>query len=255
MGSEMCIRDRVNRLSVYASSGAHLGDVDLSQAVYAPYFVLRGDSLFYLYVDTGGSTRSPEDIVSSVYKVPPFGDVVDYQLIPSDPDLWVGDSTLENRWYRVQIDPATGGLASWYDKELDRELIDEQSPWKLGQYVYEWIDSPADRGTIFAFNYDDEDFGSRFKDTPFRRQGPSKVEVMQSRLEPGSVFVEVRIEGLGIRGGRVRYTLPSHEKALNIDYVLDKEYNTLAEAVYIPFPFALDKPKFHLDLNLSLIHI
>ena len=182
--------------------------------------------------------------------LPPFGyDVVDYQLIPSDPDLWVGDSTLENRWYRVQVDPATGGLASWYDKELDRELIDEQSPWKLGQYVYEWIDSPADRGTIFAFNYDDEDFGSRFKDTPFRRQGPSKVEVMQSRLEPGSVFVEVRIEGLGIRGGRVRYTLPSHEKALNIDYVLDKEYNTLAEAVYIPFPFALDKPKFHLDLN------
>ena len=72
---------------------------------------------------------------------------------------------------------------------------------------------------------------------------------MQARLEPGSVFVEVRIEGLGIRGGRVRYTLPSHEKALNIDYVLDKEYNTLAEAVYIPFPFALDKPKFHLDLN------
>jgi outer membrane protein assembly factor BamB len=59
----------VNRLSVYASSGAHLGDVELSQAVYAPYFVLRGDSLFYLYVDTGGSTRSPEDIVSSVYKV------------------------------------------------------------------------------------------------------------------------------------------------------------------------------------------
>ena len=43
--------------------------MELSQAVYAPYFVLRGDSLFYLNVDTGGSTRSPDDIVSSVYKV------------------------------------------------------------------------------------------------------------------------------------------------------------------------------------------
>jgi outer membrane protein assembly factor BamB len=59
----------VNRLSVYTSGGAYLGDVELSQSPYAPWFVLRDDALFYLYVDTGGSTRSPEDIVSTVYEI------------------------------------------------------------------------------------------------------------------------------------------------------------------------------------------
>ena len=183
-------------------------------------------------------------------ELPPFGyAVVDYQLVASDPDQWIGDGALENRWYRIQVDPATGGLSSWYDKELGRELVDATSPWKLGQYLYEWIDSPADRGTIFAFNYDDEDFGHRFKDTPFRRSGPTRVEFTPAQLEPGAVFVEGRIQGAGIKGGRVRYLLPSHEKALHVDYVLDKDYVTTAEAVYIPFPFALEPATFHLDLN------
>ena len=31
--------------------------------------------------------------------------------------------SLENEWYRIAMDPATGGLASWYDKDQERELV------------------------------------------------------------------------------------------------------------------------------------
>lgn len=89
----------------------------------------------------------------------------------------------------------------------------------------------------------------RFKDTPFRRQGPSKVELLPARIEPTGVSIELRLEAPGARSVRVRFSLPNHEKALHIDMVIDKQYYTLAEAVYIPFPFALAKPQFHLDLN------
>ncbi len=182
--------------------------------------------------------------------LPPFGyEVLDYQQLPKEPDLRVGEGMLENRWYRVRVDPTTGGLTSWYDKELGRELVDDQSPWKLGQYLYEWIDSAADRQTMFSFNYDSEDFGDRYTDTPFRRHGPGNVDVMPAVVVPSGASIEVRFIGQGIRSGKARFTLPSHEKALNIEMLLDKEFHTLAEAVYVPFPFAVDNPQFHLDLN------
>ncbi|MBX7234645.1 MAG: hypothetical protein K1X65_09695 [Caldilineales bacterium] len=215
----------------------------------APYAVLE---MFLVDNYREGSPLATKGAASMMVDatLPPFGyQVVDYSEVTAGQDMWAGDGVIENQWYRVRVDAQTGGLASWYDKELGRELVNQDSPWRLGQYIYEWIDSPADRLTMFSFNYYDENFGDRFTDTPFRRQGPSRVEVMPARVEPSRAVVEVRIAGPGIKSGRVRYSLPGHEKALHLDFVLDKEFRTLAEAVYIPFPIAFDQPKFHLDLN------
>ena len=182
--------------------------------------------------------------------LPPFGyKVVDYQKLEANSDLGVGEGIIENRWYKVEIDPLSGGLRSWYDKELEQELAAQEGTWRLGQYVYEWVDHPDDRRAIFALDFDREDFGERFADTPFRRQGPTRVEILPAHVEPGGASIEVRLQAPGARSVRARYSLPSHEKALHLDMVVDKEYNTSAEAVYITFPFALRNPTFHLDLN------
>ena len=45
--------------------------------------------------------------------------------------------TIENRFYRVKVDPKTGGIASLFDKELGRELVDPACPWPLNAYIYE----------------------------------------------------------------------------------------------------------------------
>ena len=45
-------------------------------------------------------------------------------------------NVIESRFYRVEFDPATGGIVSIRDKELDRELVDAQAPFQLNQYVY-----------------------------------------------------------------------------------------------------------------------
>jgi hypothetical protein len=44
---------------------------------------------------------------------------------------------IENRFYRVKVDPRTGGIASLYDKEIGRELVDPSCPWPLNAYIYE----------------------------------------------------------------------------------------------------------------------
>ncbi|HEX8355034.1 MAG TPA: polysaccharide lyase family protein, partial [Pyrinomonadaceae bacterium] len=43
---------------------------------------------------------------------------------------------IENRFYRVTLDPATGSVRGIYDKELRRELVDPGSPYRFNQYVY-----------------------------------------------------------------------------------------------------------------------
>ena len=43
---------------------------------------------------------------------------------------------LENEFYRVTLDPSSGAIASVFDKQLGRELVDSSSPYKFGQYLY-----------------------------------------------------------------------------------------------------------------------
>jgi hypothetical protein len=192
---------------------------------------------------------APEGAVIDV-ELPPFGyAVVPYTQLAISPATRAGEGVIENQWYKVTLDAATGAMRSWYDKELGRELLDQEGPWRGAQYVYEWIDHPDDRRALFALNFDREDFGVRHTDTPFRRSGPTQVELLPARVFAGGAAVEVRLQARGAKSVRVRYFLPDDEKALHVEMVIDKELVTRAEAVYLVFPFALEQPTFHLDLN------
>jgi len=45
-------------------------------------------------------------------------------------------NVIENQFYRVEVDPSTGGLQSVFDKQRNVELVDATSPCKLNQYLY-----------------------------------------------------------------------------------------------------------------------
>lgn len=56
------------------------------------------------------------------------------------PALKVKGNILENRYYRVEVDPITGGVCSILDKEIDRELVDRTEPYTVNQYVHYILD-------------------------------------------------------------------------------------------------------------------
>jgi len=67
---------------------------------------------------------------------------------------------LEGPFYRVEVSPLTGGIASLYDKIRGRELVDQESPYQLNQCLY-WSDGtehtpravtvePGPAGPVFA---------------------------------------------------------------------------------------------------------
>jgi alpha-mannosidase len=55
---------------------------------------------------------------------------------PAEESSSASQSIIENSYYRVTVDPSRGGIASIYDKQLGRELVDQHSPYVLNQYVY-----------------------------------------------------------------------------------------------------------------------
>ncbi len=182
--------------------------------------------------------------------LPAFG----YKVVTATPAAAAADVTLDegviaNRWYRLEVDPVTGGLLSWFDIEQDRELASGNGPWRFGQYVYELTDSPEGRAALFTGNFGVESYGVQRTDTPFRRQGPTQVRCAPAYVDALSVSIEGFLQAPGARSVRVRYSLPHHDKALHIDMVVDKEHVTDPEAIYVVFPCALGVPTFHLDLN------
>ena len=48
---------------------------------------------------------------------------------------------LENEYYRIQIDSKRGVVTSLFDKELYKELVDLNSGYKLGEFIYEQPDN------------------------------------------------------------------------------------------------------------------
>ena len=48
---------------------------------------------------------------------------------------------IENELLRVTLDPARCGIKSIIDKRTGRELVNAQSPYALGQYLYERFDA------------------------------------------------------------------------------------------------------------------
>ena len=215
----------------------------------APYAVLEQFLIGNYREDPPLIADTPSDLMIDV-SLPGFSyAVVAPKSIESASSAAIGEGCIENRWYRLRLDPVSGGLLSWYDKELERELVNADDLWRFGQYIYEWVDHPDDRRAIFALDFDREDFGIRHKDTPFRRGGPSAVEIMPAQQLPDRIEIEAQLQAKGAKSVKVRYSLPHHQKALHIDMLIDKEFVTRAEAVYLPFPLALEDHTFHLDLN------
>jgi len=151
-------------------------------------------------------------------------------------DLRRSGTALENDFYRIEIDPKTGIVASLKDKQADRELVGKGT-YGLVQYVYEQIKDPRGRGMI----------ASRHSDRKFDRTVPSSVEIA-----PGS-------DGTLVKSLRVRSQIdPTHTvdcefilyrrtPRIDIRLAVTKPATTAPEAGYLAFPFALSKPVFDLD--------
>ncbi len=138
---------------------------------------------------------------------------------------------LENAFYKIVVNPQTGALASLFDKEGKRELVDTGAPWQLAQFIYE---RAVDRGDFEKASFP--------KEHPFQRTGLRNVKVgdpVRGQLWK-TLAIEGEADGCAGRGGvRLEIRLYESEKRIEFHFAVRKSPVTAPEAIYVAFPFNL----------------
>jgi len=162
---------------------------------------------------------------------------------------------LENKYFKLEIDPERGGLSSAYDKLKQKELVDQSSKDGFGEYIYE---KPGQR-QIDAYNkaYVKPGAEGWANDEMIRGEIPDKERsVYKGKVEKivyanlgntvrATVFA--KLEDQDKQRYLLTYTLYEDQPYVEITWGVDgKKPNPLPEAGWLAFPFRLDKPEYRL---------
>ena len=145
---------------------------------------------------------------------------------------------LENRFYRIAFDPATGAITSIRDKQLDVELVDQSAPHKFNEYLYERFESPQARTSKWY-----------------------RVQSAQMSAASGPVADVMTIKASAVGADKITQTVMLYHDLKRIDFVLDLVKSPSGrtcrmpnasvlnkESVYVALPFAVPDFRFHHEL-------
>jgi len=166
-----------------------------------------------------------EDVPSLGYKT--YRLVPKEEAVPFNEDILVGETSLENRFFKVTLHPQSGSIESIYDKELKKEIVDKHAPHQLNQLITRWVKSG------------DEESPSN-----------SKISKCQNGPVYGSLIVTG--DGAGCPQRTQEIVLYDEIKRIDIRNRLLKD-STPALEIYFAFPFLMEHPHFRFEGSNSVI--
>ncbi len=178
----------------------------------------------------GGNCFVADDLPSVGYRT--YGPGNSGDALPGAPPdaVKISGDTMENEFYRVTLNPQTGGIASLYDKQAHRELVDAESRYNLGELIY----VTGGEGTRAVV--------SDLKNLPAPRFEYHRQTGIEIHALNGPVFGELDSMATNVNFPKItmRVRLYRGLKQLDLIFELDKTATLAKEAVYLAFPFALD---------------
>ncbi len=145
---------------------------------------------------------------------------------------------LENSFYRMKIDYENGIISSLFDKELQKELLDSESELKLGEFIYERLESRVSMERLTNSNRD-----TVF--VPLKKTLTSLGDIEVSEIVSGNIWNSIKVHGTmpgcsDSRGVNVEIRLYNKDKRIEFLYDMHKLPVTEPEAVYVAFPFKME---------------
>jgi alpha-mannosidase len=150
-------------------------------------------------------------------------------------------TVLESPYYRVELDPVSGAVRSIYDKDLRKELVDQQSRYRLGQYLYVTDANPANNQHLTWFN--------------------GKLDLQIHPAQNGRLLCVTRtpygweadMESTATHTPAIATSIRLFEHEKKVEFVEDIEKDKVLdkEAVYFAFPFAVNRPQFQYELQTA----
>jgi alpha-mannosidase len=157
-------------------------------------------------------------------------------------------STIEGRYYRLQLDPKTGAVAHLIDKENGTDLVNARSGYALNEYLY------VTGGDSSVFYHGSADAGSTtdnrllasdptlpLPDLTIHRS--SMVGAPQVLRFPWGTVITVRARAFNTPEITSTITLNDEAKLVTFRNKVEKKATLKKEGVYFAFPFGLLKPR------------
>ena len=169
-----------------------------------------------------------------------------YQVAPAREQVAATETPLatpnvaENAYYRVEVDPQAGGIRSIFDKQLNREIVDQRSPYRFNQYLYV---SGGEGETQLVYLRNPLPFAK----LTVTGGGPTRVTGIR-RTSYGQVL---GYETSGPHAPSISAELILYDGQKRIDLVnrIHKDPVNVKEAVYFAFPVAAEHPEFSYEIQ------
>ncbi len=162
-----------------------------------------------------------------------------------EPAASVQTTTLESPYYRVQLDPKTGAVRSIYDKQLQRELVNQQSPYRFGQYLYV---TGGDRVPNRLLDY------RVLSPKPDLQIHPANNgRLVSVTRTPYGWVARMESTDTNTPGISTDIQLFDHEKKIEITEDVHKKNVDTKEGVYFAFPFSMDHPQFRYEIQTGVV--
>lgn len=224
--------------------------------LYIDHEIIPRSREFKLVDETGKELKAQplrsrnEGTYYAIYteNIPPMG-YKTYQIIVGDkesstlPNISLAENIIENNYFKIVLDANKGSIKSLYDKELGLEMVDADSPWLLGAFVYETLNN--NRGQM-----------ERYTLTEYDRKSLRDVSIKPGTDGPifKSFYIEGKSDGVEEKNGvRVEVRLFHDEKRIQLNYIARKLPITEPDGIYVAFPFKLDNAKLYFDVQGGVV--
>jgi alpha-mannosidase len=196
-------------------------------------------------VHTGSNFRRVQFVAKDV---PGMGYKV-YELRPAKERAsaaqTVGTTTLESPYYRVELDPYSGAVRGIYDKQLQKELVNQNSPYRFGQYLYV---SGGDKEPNSILQYR---VVSPAPALQVHAVGKGRLVSVEHTSYGWCAQMESSTENTPKLISEIR--LFENEKKIEFIEDISKKEVLKKEAVYFAFPFSMERPQFQYEIQNGVV--
>ncbi|MDR5728133.1 MAG: polysaccharide lyase family protein, partial [Terriglobia bacterium] len=163
----------------------------------------------------------------------------------SAPAATLQTTTLESPYYRVTLDPATGAVRSIYDKQLHRELVNQQSPYRFGQYLYVTGGDKAPN-TILQYS-------PAYRKPDLQIHPAANGHLVSVTRTPYGMVARMESSDTNTPGIATEIQIFDHQKKIEITEDLHKKNVDTKEGVYFAFPLSMDAPQFQYEIQNGVV--
>lgn len=194
---------------------------------------------------TPGRWLSAEKVPAGGYRTYPVD-----AASPGRPAMTEAPTLVDTPFFKATFDLNRGGIASLVDKKRGRELVDQTSPYALGQFLHERFD--AQRMLAFHNAYGRPGYswpkGDLPPDAQYSAVTPPSWRMAVERSSVMDVVTLRAADTLGLaQEMAIVFTLPRHQPYVEVEWrVTDKTPDPIPEGGWLCFPFAVTAPRFTL---------